>query len=1503
MKVKVSYRRSSGAASDVVITTEATATLHDIAHELLAADAQRPEVPQRPLTLAVAPPGGRSVRLPGDRAVGEAALASGYEVEVVPGDDTSADQRSSHAAIVHVIAGPDAGKRFPIATGSTIVGRDATADLVLRDPYVSKRHARIDVGRTIEVVDLNSANGIQVDGGVSSRVTMLPGQEIEIGDTRMTVTATGVTSPYEDAELTAGAISFHRSPRVEVRFTEHEHPRPSVPSEPMPPMFPWLMLLAPVVMGTAMYGITRNPLSLLFVAMAPMMMTTNFVTTRSKNRRQVQGEVDRFDAQLSRLEEALAASLPREIATRQEEAPSVSQVYRSALERGPLLWTRRPEHWSFLHVRLGVAALASRTTVAPPGDSDDGIPEHAERLDELVRRFGTCADVPVLESGPLAGSLGVVGTHATYDALRGIVVQLAGLHAPSELVVTALTSPGEVAELSWLRWLPHTSSAQSPVDGIHLADTQATVASVVTALEQVAEERLGRRTADAAPLAGPLASELVATGRGGRLGSGEPDVPPPTPVILLVITEHAPIDRARVVQLCERAPEIGLLPIWVSSQPQRLPAVCRTFVDVSGGLEAASVHFVRHGEIVDGVRVEGVSIENADRFALALAPLVDSGAAVSDATDLPHNVSLVGLLGTSLSDTGEDVLDRWRENQSIHDRDAEPRPRARTGTLRALVGQRGVDAMHLDLRADGPHALVGGTTGAGKSEFLQAWVLAMAAEYSPDRVAFLFVDYKGGAAFGDCVKLPHCVGLVTDLTPFLVRRALTSLRAELHHREHLLNRKQAKDLLELEKRGDPEAPPALVVVIDEFAALVGEVPEFVDGVVDIAQRGRSLGIHLIVATQRPAGVIRDNLRANTNLRIALRMADEADSSDVIGTPVAASFDPAIPGRGVAKSGPGRLTTFQSAYAGGHTSSEPPPAVVEVHTLRFGADELWTRPEEDAERVPEDPGPTDQSRLVASIVAAADGARIPPPRKPWLEELSKAYDLTLLGPRTDAELILGVTDLPEKQRQEIAVFRPDLDGNLAVYGTGGSGKSVLLRTLAAGAGVTPRGGPVHVYGLDFAAGGLRILAPLPHVGDVVPGDDEERVVRLFRTLRDIADERARTYPLTNAGSITEYRDIAGLPDEPRILLLIDGFPSFREAYEVPGPRGQCYATLQQLLSEGRQLGVHVVFTADRPASVPGSIAASVPRRVVLRLADEASYLMLGFPGDVLDATSAPGRSLVDGLETQVAILGGSGNVADQSQAIGRLAAAIERRGAVSAPAIESLPTEVGLDSLPAHVDRRPVLGISDETLAPMGFDPIGVMVVAGGPGSGRTNALLTLAQSVKRWRGETILVYLGSRRSTLPDVVDWDITATAPEEIASTAKELKEAFAAGDRARHTAIFVENVPDLVGTPAEQPVVELLRAVRRSDHLAVAEADSATLGSMAAIYTELRSSRRGLLLQPDHREGETLLRTPFPRSQRSEFPVGRGMWAARGRAVRVQVPLASRGVVPIVEAPAPV
>ena len=680
-----------------------------------------------------------------------------------------------------------------------------------------------------------------------------------------------------------------------------------------------------------------------------------------------------------------------------------------------------------------------------------------------------------------------------------------------------------------------------------------------------------------------------------------------------------------------------------------------------------------------------------------------------------------------------------------------------------------------------------------------------------------------------------------------------------------------------------------MLVIDEFAALAGEVPEFVDGVVDIAQRGRSLGIHLIMATQRPAGVIKDNLRANTNLRIALRMADEADSTDVVGAPVAAAFDPTIPGRAIAKTGPGRLVPFQAAYSGGWTTNEPPAPSIIVRELRFGAADEWQKPV--PLEAPRDPGPTDLARAVRTISSASTNAGIPKPRRPWLNELSRTYDLAALGPRTDTALLIGVVDRPEQQLQTPVFFNPDEDGNLAIYGTNGSGKSVLLRTLAVSAGITPRGGPVHVYGLDFAAGGLRMLEVLPHVGSIIAGDDSERVLRLLAQLKSLAEERARTFPAARAASITEYHTLADRPDEPRILLLIDGLPAFRAEYEGQGPRAAAFATLQQLISEGRQLGIHVAFTADRPAGVPGAIASSVPRRVVLRMAEDSMYLLLDVPGDVLSPTSPPGRALVDGLETQVAVLGGSTNAADQFDALHRLAQAIGEQRPVSAPAVRSMPTTVTFDELPSNVNGQLVLGVSETDLDAIGFADDGVLLVGGGPGSGRSNALAALVEAVRRAQPLRSMYYLGNRRSDLSTRGSWNGIATTPDAVADLAKRLADELGA-EYSSPAVVIIESIADFQGTPADAAIVTLARIARRSSHLLIAESETATWNSSFPLFAEIKAGRRGLLLQPETIEGDIILKTAFPRISRSEFPPGRGMYAAGGKAVRVQIPLVQSG-----------
>jgi S-DNA-T family DNA segregation ATPase FtsK/SpoIIIE len=1490
MRLKLTLVRPNGAASDIIVTADAAATISEIAGTISRVDAQTVHSPDRYLTLRATLPGQSTpLTLPPDGPVGEAWIGSGASVSLADAGrlyQAPSTLTVAPVAQLRVLTGPDAGRDFPLAPGSLVLGRDAACDIVLHDSLVSKKHARIEIGETVEVIDLGSANGVVVDGGIVGRLRITKAERMLLGDSEVEISMIA-DAPTADSAPKPGPIFFNRSPKVEKRYIGQEFTSPEVPTEKEDAPFPLLAMITPLLLGGAMFALTKSPTTLLFCLLSPVMLIGNFLTTKSRDKRRMVKAVAKFGFRLEVLTNRLATERVIEHELRLKESPSTQEAHEHAMRRGPLLWTRRPEHWSFLNVRLGCGTMNSRNTITD-SSRGDMLPEFEEKLSEVVEANRTLDGVPLIDNLYDSGALGIAGSPVqAMGSINSILVQLTALHSPAELVVASLLTPRWSRELEWLKWMPHTSSPHSPIEGSHLADSAASASAVLSGIEGVVEQRLAQAKASRR---GAMVQTDAALERGGEVGSsgmGE-GTKSPIPAIVLLISDDVAIDRARLVQLAEIAADAGVYPIWIGPSVASLPAVCRTYLHLGDEPGIATVGFVRLGETIDNVVTEQVDSATALEFAKRMAPVIDAGALVADASDLPRTVSLVTLLGHDMVETSAAVIDRWQQNTSIHDRSGgTPKPR-RAGKLRAIIGSAGVDAMHLDLRTQGPHALVGGTTGAGKSEFLQAWVLGMAAEYSPDRVTFLFVDYKGGSAFADCVTLPHCVGLVTDLSPHLVRRALTSLRAELHHREHLLNRKKAKDLLELEKRGDPDSPPALVLVIDEFAALATEVPEFVDGVVDIAQRGRSLGIHLIMATQRPAGVIKDNLRANTPLRIALRMADESDSTDVIGTKESAHFDPAIPGRGVAKTGPGRLAQFQSAYAGGWTSREPERAGIDVHELRFGAESRWEEPRPtdfvDEDR---DLGPTDQQRLVSTIVAANDGIGIPAPRRPWLDELAGAYDLSLLRQRTDAELLLGVSDIAEQQQQVSAYFRPDIDGHISIFGTGGSGKSAVLRTLACAAAITPRGGPVHVYGLDFGAGSLRMLDQLPHVGSIIMGDDTERIVRLFRTLQGELDRRKALYAEANASNITEYRQLAGQPTEPRILLLIDGFPNFRNDFEITAGRAQWFDVFKDILSDGRQLGLHVALTADRAGAVPASISSAIQRKVVLRLADDG-YGMLDVPNDILSIKSPAGRAIVDGFETQIAILGGLSAQSAQSAATKRLADAMRRAGVAEAPAIGALPKEFPQGQLPDRVGERVVLGLGDVDLGPAGFEPSGTLLLAGPPASGRSTAIESIAMSFKRFEPDARLYYFGNARSPISRLGLWTEAATTVDAVAALAKDLAAAVADPDTEGRIAVFVESLGDFLQSNADGAILELTRAVKRSDHFLLAEAETSAWNSSWPLFGEIKNSRRGLLLQPESVEGDILLKTALPRMNRSEFPPGRGVLIAKGNFVRVQLPL---------------
>ncbi|HYW23129.1 MAG TPA: FtsK/SpoIIIE domain-containing protein, partial [Terriglobales bacterium] len=1022
---------------------------------------------------------------------------------------------------------------------------------------------------------------------------------------------------------------------------------------------------------------------------------------------------------------------------------------------------------------------------------------------------------------------------------------------PDDLVLAAAVPDEEQDQWRWLGWLPHvTSEPAGSLSPCVVCGRTAARGLVDRLLSVVAERREAR---------------LAFHGTGvERLG----------PSIVVFLHERAELPRGPAAVLLEQGPAVGVCVVWLGGDRDSLPAECGAVVDLDGS-SRGTVTFPLEGESLEAGGVDGAPAGVAGDVARALAPVRDVSARESQAA-IPRRVDLVDLLGLG-SGAEARIMANW-----IWDR-AAPQQRR----LTAVVGlATGGEPVAVSLREDGPHALVGGMTGSGKSELLQSLVASLAVAHSPRSLNFLLVDYKGGAAFKDCVDLAHTVGFVTDLDGHLVHRALASLRAELRRREEMLRDAGAKDLLDLERRDPDRTPPSLLIVVDEFAALAAELPEFVDGMVDVAQRGRSLGIHLLLATQRPQGVINDRIRANTNLRLSLRFSDESESMDVIGTRDAAR--PGLPsGRAFARTGPGDVIEFQAGYAGGRVAAASGPAPVVVRDLAFGG--VPVAPIGHHGRSPAEPV-TDLMRLVAAVQVVNRTLDIPTPRRPWLPTLPEVIPLASLPAARPRRPVLGVSDDPAGQRQVPVELDLAGDGNLLVLGASGSGKTSLLRAIAASAALSAPPTELHIYGLDFATRGLRPLEALPHCGGVICGDEPERVIRLLGMLRAEAERRKRLLSASAAATIAEHAKRDGHEGLPTILLLLDGYPGFVSALEGIDI-GVHVDALRELVAEGRPLGITFVIATDRQAGYLNALSASVMRRVVLRMATDDEYAMCGLARAVYaGARLPPGRGFTEsGFEVQCAIAGADPTGGGQAAALAAIGASLrERHGDGDAAPVRLLPTRVPRGSLPPP--ERPleaVVGIEDRGLEATRIDlDEGHFLVAGPRRSGRSTALATFAVSLRRSPEPPELHLVAPRRqSRLSELGLWATVAVGLDSCMAGIEHLAAAARESDRPFRILVIDDGEELVDGAIPELDWI----AQRGHEHglrILVGAETHAAQRAFGGWLTLVLRERQGLLLDADPAVDGTILGTSQLPRRRGAWPAGRAYLVRRGAVELVQV-----------------
>jgi S-DNA-T family DNA segregation ATPase FtsK/SpoIIIE len=776
----------------------------------------------------------------------------------------------------------------------------------------------------------------------------------------------------------------------------------------------------------------------------------------------------------------------------------------------------------------------------------------------------------------------------------------------------------------------------------------------------------------------------------------------------------------------------------------------------------------------------------------------------------------------------------------------------------------------------------------------------------PDTMTFVLIDYKGGSAFKDCARLPHTVGMVSDLDGHLTVRALDSLGAELKRREELLLQAGAKDIEDYwdtkKLQPDLEPMPRLVLIIDEFAAMVAELPDFVTGLIDIARRGRSLGVHLILATQRPAGVVSADIRANTNLRIALRVTSPDESADVIETRDAAFIAKSTPGRAYVRSGASSPVAVQSARIGGRRpSAGPVTASARVTPLPWqglgkalpaapasGTDESMV---------------TDLSVLVDAIAAANAKLGLGPQRRPWLEPLPQLITLgelpeTRAGQPDIPPIPYGLTDLPLRQARAPLALDFLHAGHVAVAGAARTGRSSLLRTVAGSAASLVSPADLHIYGIDCGTGALLPVADLPHCGAVVTREQGDRVERLLTKLRNEIGRRQQLLAAQGFAGLAEQRAAtSGAERLPWILLLLDWWEGYVATFENLD-YGRLIETLLQILREGSAVGLRAVFTTDRTALV-GITGTIFGQRMIFRMTDRSDAALADISDRALPAHQPEGRVMFaakpNPMEAQIALLDADPSGVAQVAALRRIGEqARQRHGRPPAQQrplrVDALPPRITIAETyrldPDFVPPSPMwalAGAGGDQLAPQGIDvrDEGPGVVVAGPArSGRSTTLLTMARSLIA--AQTPILVITPRRSPLralegtPGVVgvlgaDFDVDFLRAE--------------LNPLDRYV-VLVDDAEMLFDAPNSPVLERIILTGRDADHGLIL---AGTTGDLARCYsgfipTALKS-RCGVLVTVTTPEDGDLFGVRLPRNA-TPGGIGRGLLLRPGRAAPIQL-----------------
>lgn len=1191
------------------------------------------------------------------------------------------------------------------------IGRKTNNSIVINNNYVSSNHAKLSfTNGKWNIIDNDSSNGTFVNGRRVKSGTLNFGDIIYIMGTIIIVgnSMIAINNPDHCVSVNTNSLFefvpqridttdndfdfeeikdeyFFRSPRfkrdIETAVFKIDAPPQNQLGEEMPIMMAIgpSMTMGMASMATAVFGVMQgNILSAVtsgFMLLGTVMWP--IISKKYEKKKKEQKEVlrqEKYKDYLERIKNSFNDECTKQKQILLENSVDINECENRILNKSRNLWDRSFGQNDFLKINVGKGSV--------PMDANIEYPERKFEIerDELEEQLlNICEAEHLVEDIPITVSLfenkvtGIIGDrNDTIKFANGLILQIATLYSYDEVKFVFILNENDADKLDYVKWLPHIWNDDKSFR--FLAKNYDDIKDVSSFLDSEFETRTNFK---------------------------EEELDEVNPYYIIFTFDKDLSLRADVIKkIYENKKNLHFSVLAFFDELKNLPKECSNVIELNADL----------GKIYDKNDVSGKIIEfkpdiyvnkNLGNLSVTLSNIkLNTG---DEAYILPKMITFLEMYGVGKIEH-LNVLSRWKENDP-------------TKTLEAQVGVDTIgDAFKLDLheKYHGPHGLVAGMTGSGKSEFIMTYILSLAINYHPDEVAFVLIDYKGGGMAKAFENLPHIAGIITNLDGSAINRSLISIQSELRRRQGIFAEASKKtgisniDIYKYQKmyrEGAVEEPlQHLFIISDEFAELKTQQPEFMTQLVSAARIGRSLGVHLILATQKPSGVVDDQIWSNAKFKACLKVQDKSDSMDMLKRPEAAELQDT--GRFYLQVGYNEMFKLgQSAWSGApyYPSDKVEQQIDDsievidnvgrvIGSARIDKRKSIEKPKKQIDAITE----------YLSELAKQENISVRPlwlepiPAKIFVDEVKAKYNY--VRPEFEIEAVIGEYDDPMNQSQNIFTLSMSNGGNTAIYGAAGCGKTTFLNTMMYSFLSTYTPEELNVYILDFASETMTAFAKAPHVGDVVLSHEKEKVTNLIKLLLGQIQTRKKLFA-DFGGDISEYNKNSGNM-VPSIVVLINNYAAFQELYE------DFEGEMLNLTREGTKYGIYFVLTGTSTNAIRFRMQQNIGQSVALQMTDETDYSAILGKTEGLVPSKFKGRGLckLDEIyEFQTAFAFDADN---QFAAIKQYCAELHNSGVTKAKGIPVLPEQVDLQFIEPYVIKKSLsipIGVETASLEVNNFD--------------------------------------------------------------------------------------------------------------------------------------------------------------------------------------------------------